>query len=136
VYAAATDLYRVRIYNDSATANSLAGLELAVVNGDATQGAVVLSALASASYSADLVIQTRNLGTFQESARLTYAGGFSCKAGFGCNTKTPQTAYASGGALAAYVTGAFGLDSNANMTALYNLVVAMRAALVANGIMS
>ena len=55
---------------------------------------------------------------------------------FGCNTKTAQTAYASGGALAAYTTGAFGLDSDANMTAMYNLVVAMRAALVANGIMS
>lgn len=55
---------------------------------------------------------------------------------FGCNSKTAQTAYASGGALAAYTTGAFGLDSDAHMTSLYNLVVAMRAALVANGIMS
>lgn len=55
---------------------------------------------------------------------------------FGCNGAAAQTAYASGGALAAYATGAFGLDSDANMQALYNLVVAMRAALVANGIMS
>jgi hypothetical protein len=55
---------------------------------------------------------------------------------FGCNTKTPQTAYASGGALAAYATGGFGLDSDAHMQALFDLVVAMRAALVANGIMS
>jgi len=56
--------------------------------------------------------------------------------GFGCNGATAQTAYASGGALAAYVTGAFGLDSAAHMQALYNLVVAIRAALVADGIMS
>jgi hypothetical protein len=56
--------------------------------------------------------------------------------GFGCNTKTAQTAYASGGALAAYGTGAFGLDSGANMSALHAMVVSMRAALVANGIMS
>jgi hypothetical protein len=55
---------------------------------------------------------------------------------FGCNSKTAQTAYASAGALAAYGTGAFGLDSGANMSALHALVVAIRAALVANGIMS
>jgi hypothetical protein len=55
---------------------------------------------------------------------------------FGCNTKTAQTAYASAGALAAYGTGAFGLDSDVNMAALHALVVAIRAALVANGIMS
>jgi hypothetical protein len=63
-------------------------------------------------------------------------GAIRCSTGFGCNSKTPQTAYASGGALAAYATGTFGLDSDAHMTALYNLVVAIRAALVANGIMS
>jgi hypothetical protein len=38
--------------------------------------------------------------------------------------------------LAAYVTGAFGLDSDAHMSALHALVVKIRAALVANGIMS
>lgn len=43
---------------------------------------------------------------------------------------------ASGGALAGYVTGAFGLDSDAHMHALFDLVVAMRTALLANGIMS
>jgi hypothetical protein len=55
---------------------------------------------------------------------------------FGCNAASPQTAYASGGALAAYGAGANGLDSGANMSALHAMVVAMRAALVANGIMS
>ncbi len=55
---------------------------------------------------------------------------------FGCNAATAQTAAASGGALASYSTGAFGLDSDANMHALYTLVVNMRAALVANGILS
>jgi hypothetical protein len=38
--------------------------------------------------------------------------------------------------LSAYATGAFGLDSGANMSALHALVVKIRAALVANGIMS
>ena len=56
--------------------------------------------------------------------------------GFGCNTKAAQTAYASGGALAAYGTGAFGFDSGANASALHAMVVSIRAALVANGIMS
>lgn len=55
---------------------------------------------------------------------------------FGCNSKTAQTAYASGGALAAYGTGSYGLDSAANMSALHALVVNIRAALVANGILS
>jgi len=63
-------------------------------------------------------------------------GTLAVTGGFGCNAAAAQTAYASGGALAAYTTGAFGLDSDANMTALHALVVAMRAALVANGILS
>jgi hypothetical protein len=54
----------------------------------------------------------------------------------GVNGATAQPAYASGGALAAYGTGIFGLDSGANMSALHALVVKIRAALVANGIMS
>jgi hypothetical protein len=55
---------------------------------------------------------------------------------FGCNSAAAQPSYGSGGALAGYVTGAFGLDSDANMQAMYDLVVAVREALVANGIMS
>jgi hypothetical protein len=55
---------------------------------------------------------------------------------FGCNGAIPQAAAASGGALAAYAGGANGLSSGAEMAALHALVVAMRAALVANGIMS
>ena len=68
--------------------------------------------------------------------KLDITGNLRCSTGFGCNGTTPQTAYASGGALAAYATGAFGLNSDANMAALHALVVKMRAALVANGIMS
>ena len=63
-------------------------------------------------------------------------GNLRCSTGFGCNGKTPQTAYASGGALAAYGTGAFGFDSDAHASALHALVVSIRAALVADGIMS
>ena len=63
-------------------------------------------------------------------------GNLRCSTGFGCNGKTPQTAYASGGALAAYGTGAFGFDSATHASALHALVVSIRAALVADGIMS
>jgi len=63
-------------------------------------------------------------------------GTLTVTGGFGCNSKTAQTAYASGGALAAYAAGANGLSSGAEMSALHALVVKLRAALVANGIMS
>ncbi len=56
--------------------------------------------------------------------------------GFSCNGTNPQTAFASGGALNAYGAGVNGLDSGANMSALHAMVVAIRAALVADGIMS
>lgn len=66
----------------------------------------------------------------------TFASTLVVTGAFGCNTKTAQTAYASGGALAAYGAGANGFDSGANASALHALVVSIRAALVANGIMS
>lgn len=74
--------------------------------------------------------------TVREAVRVLANGGMTVLAGFGCNGTGAQTAVASGGALAAYVTGAFGLDSNAHMQSLFNQVVAIRSALVANGIMS
>jgi len=55
---------------------------------------------------------------------------------FGCNGKAAQTAYASGGALAAYGAGTNGFDTAPHASALYAMVVAIRAALVANGTMS
>jgi hypothetical protein len=66
----------------------------------------------------------------------TFAGTLAVTGGFGCNTKAAQAAYASGGALNAYGAGANGLDSGANMSALHAMVVSIRAALVADGIMS
>ena len=59
----------------------------------------------------------------------------SQKLGFWNATPIIQPAGATQVAPAAYVTGAFGLDSNANMQALYDLVVAMRTALVNSGLM-
>lgn len=57
------------------------------------------------------------------------------KLGFWNATPIVQPSGATQAAPAAYVSGAFGLDSAANMQALYDLVVAMRTALVNVGIM-
>ena len=64
--------------------------------------------------------------------------GGSVKVGgkFGCNGKAVQSAFASGGVLAAYASGTAGFDTGAHASALYAQVVAIQAALVADGIMS
>ena len=56
---------------------------------------------------------------------------------FSMDVKDPQamTSGATQGALDAYGTGAFGLDSDARMQALYDLVLQIRTTLVANGMM-
>jgi hypothetical protein len=68
-------------------------------------------------------------------AAMTLTGGLTVTVGFGCNGKTAQTAYASGGAVTPGA-GAFGFSSAANAAALATLVTNIRAALVAAGIMS
>jgi hypothetical protein len=70
------------------------------------------------------------------SSLITLGAALKVTTGFGCNSKTAQTAFASGGALNAYGAGANGFDTGANASALYAMVVAIRAALVANGTMS
>lgn len=77
---------------------------------------------------------TTVLGVGPNTTAITMAGSASVVGAFGCNGATAQASAVVGAALASYGTGVFGLDSDANMQALYDLVVAMRAALVANGI--
>lgn len=104
-------------------ANTASG---ATLMGYGTTGDVTLKNRAGT----DALIVTANTVNVQLKGSATVTGAF------GCNAATAQTAYASGGALAGYVTGAFGLDSDAHMQAMFDLVVKLRAALVANGIMS
>jgi len=68
----------------------------------------------------------------------TFASTLTVTGGFGCNTKTPQTAFASGGAAPAGGTGtaAGGWDTSAHRDAAITLLNNIRSALVANGIMS
>lgn len=77
-----------------------------------------------------------NALTIDGSGNMQIPGSFGCTGAFGCNGESPQGPFSSGGALNSYASGANGMDTDANMHALYNLVVAIRAALVANGIMS
>lgn len=73
----------------------------------------------------------------------TVGGKLTVTGAFGCNAKTAQTAYASGGALT-YTGQAYGnatqtsylFASDTDFNALKTLVNNIRAALVANGIMS
>jgi len=66
---------------------------------------------------------------------LDITGNLRCSTGFGCNGKTPQTAY-SCAAWDEPGAGAFGVDSAAHMAALVELVQDIQAALIANGIMA
>jgi hypothetical protein len=66
---------------------------------------------------------------------LDVTGNIRCSTGFSCNGTNPQTAYASGGAVTPGA-GAYGASSAANFAALATLVTNIRAALVANGILS
>jgi len=85
----------------------------------------------------------RDAGTYRKLLTLTYAatpvalvtGSLQCTTGFGCNSKTAQTAYASGGAVAPGA-GAFGASSAILFANFVTLVTNIRLALVANGIMS
>lgn len=77
---------------------------------------------------ADIAGLTKNSSpTF---ASLTTTGGF------GCNGKSAQSPVASGGVLNPYAAGTNGFDTAANAQAIHDLLVNIRAALVANGIMS
>ncbi len=64
-----------------------------------------------------------------------FVGGPTNKVGFYGKAPVAQSASADQVAPAAYVTGAFGLNSDANAEALYDLVVAMRTTLVDAGLM-
>ncbi len=77
------------------------------------------------------------IGITANSTAVTLAGNLKVTTGFACNgIATPQTAAASGGALATYGAGINGFDTEPHAAALYAMVVAIRGALVANGIMS
>ena len=76
------------------------------------------------------------LALLDEDGDLWLGGAATVVGAFGCNGTAAQAAYASGGALSAYGTGAFGFDSDAHASEVHALLVKVRAALVANGIMS
>ncbi len=124
---------------------NLMGGDAAGTTGDANGGAVNIyggSPVNAGSYGN--VIMQRYGGGVRIGAvtaptyTLDITGNLQCSTGFGCNAKTPQTAYVSGGAASAGGTGATegAYDTAAHRDGLITLVNNIRAALVANGIMS
>jgi hypothetical protein len=68
---------------------------------------------------------------------LDVTGNIRCSTGFGCNSKTPQTAYVSGGEKSGTATnGGWGFVSAAEMNDFVTMCKNIRLSLVANGIMS
>ena len=119
----------------------IAGDPICLYDATASATRLVVNDTGNISYLTDGVVTSYGVDsevtlTHVHNTGLSLVGNLQVSTGFGCNSKTPQTAYASGGALAAYAAGTNGLNSGANMSALHAMVVAIRAALVANGIMS
>lgn len=120
---------------DSSTGSQAAGLK---VTGATAAGNVAVAVISSGA-AANLLLDAKGTGTIGigsvSTGAVTITPATQVVGAFGCNNATPQTAATIGAALNAYATGVFGLDSDANMSALHADVVAMRAALVANGIL-
>ena len=73
----------LKIFNDCATDNGFAGIELAATDGDDYYGSVLLKAIATGvNYSNDLAIQTRHSGNHYERFRIVSDGRF----GFGTSS--------------------------------------------------
>jgi hypothetical protein len=107
---------------------------------DGPSGAVVFDAIACKECQLGNVLTDFTLASGVDIATNTGTGtrigtAVGQKVGFWAATPIVQPAGATQAAPAAYATGAFGLNSDANMQALYDLVVAIRTALVNAGIM-
>jgi len=65
----------LKIFNDTATDNGFAGIELAATDGDDYYGSTLLKSIATGTnYSNDFVIQTRHGGNYAERLRISSAG--------------------------------------------------------------
>jgi len=80
------------------------------------------------------LVDGKNFG-FGTSNGTKFGTGTDQKLGFWNVTPIIQPVGGDQGTLASYATGGFGLDTDAKMQALFDLVVAMRLALVNVGIM-
>jgi len=91
----------------------------------------------SGTYTVDYIRIWGNLGVkMAPTYTLDVTGNIRCSTGFGCNSKTPQTAYASGGAVTQTAGASYGATEQAMLGALKTLANNIRTALVNNGIMS
>ena len=97
------------------------------VTGAASSGAQTFTADVTLADTVDIIVNATTGSVI--------ATAVTQKLAFWGATPVVQPADAAQVAPAAYVTGAFGLDSDVKMQALFDLVVEMRTALVATGIM-
>lgn len=101
--------------------------DLVVDGANSSGGSQTFNADVTFADGVDLIVDTTT-GTI-------IATAVSQKLGFWGAAPVIQPADAAQVAPSAYATGAFGLDSDANMQALFDLIVEIRTALVATGIM-
>ncbi len=105
--------------------------------------ATVLALTSTVSTITDARVAFSAIGPWADGVNLSFSVSTGTKIGTATSQKigfwnaTPiiQPSGATQAAPASYTTGAFGLDSDVNMHALYDLVVAMRTALVNAGLM-
>ena len=123
------------VVGDTSPGNPV-GISVGIITGTGASVASALSLAPPTGATTNYLLRHTTAATFNVTgAGALTAASVTSVGGFGCNGTAAQTAVTIGAALAVYGTGVFGLDSDANMQALYNDVVAIRAALVANGIL-
>ena len=135
---------KIGFFNATPVIQQVAGTDLGTVLSNlglrAAGTAYPITTSGAVQFTGGVTITTTNLTITDKDIALSTSTGTKIgtatgqKIGFWNATPVIQQASANQAALAAYTTGAYGLDSDAHMTALYNLVVAIRAALVATGI--
>jgi hypothetical protein len=122
----------------SITGNAATSTTSAITNDTST--AALYPVLSNADTGDQVMRTSSSKLTFNASTGNLTSSILTASGAFGCNSKTAQTAYASGGAVSTtnlndLITQQSG-TAGAEMTALSALVANIRAALVANGIMS
>jgi hypothetical protein len=78
---------------------------------------------------------TSTSGAIKTAGGIAAAKAICAGTGFGCNGKAPQTAYTATTAVVFNGPGSFGFSSTAQLQDACNLLLAIRTALIANGIM-
>jgi Pectate lyase superfamily protein len=136
--SAITNLYG--IYLETMTAGGTLNYAIYTNGGKVSLGDILeLRAAASQIVPGATSLSLRNHANSADNLLISDAGSVTVRAGFGVNGATAQTAAASGGAVATTAptqTTPYGFTTSAQAAGIITLLNNIRAALVANGIMS